>query len=74
MADAPTHPGPGDDAGADIGGEPPVHAPRWVKVSGVIALVVVAMLALLLLAGGGQHGPGRHAPSGDQQQRHPGGH
>ena len=34
--------------------------PRWVKVAGVIALVVLVMLVVALLSGG-KHGPGRHA-------------
>jgi hypothetical protein len=40
-------------------------APRWVKVSGVIVLVLVALFVVLQLIGlGGQHGPGRHSPGG----------
>lgn len=36
--------------------------PRWVKVSGIIALVLVVLIVVLLLGGGGpgRHGPGRH--------------
>jgi hypothetical protein len=36
--------------------------PRWVKVSGIIALALVVLLVILLLAGG-NHGPGRHQSS-----------
>jgi hypothetical protein len=32
--------------------------PRWVKVGGVIALVVVVLLVVLLVTG--NHGPRRH--------------
>jgi hypothetical protein len=32
--------------------------PRWVKVFGIIVLVVLALFAILLFTGG--HGPGRH--------------
>ena len=40
--------------------------PRWVKVFGVIALVVVVLFIVLMLTGrGGEHGPGRHGLSGD---------
>ena len=39
-------------------------APRWVKASAVAALAIVVLVALMLLLGGGQHGPGRHS-SGD---------
>ncbi len=35
-------------------------APRWVRVFGIIALVLVVLAAILLLTGGGSHGPGRH--------------
>ena len=39
-------------------------APRWVKVFGIIALVVVLLfVALLFTRGLGGHGPGRHMPS-----------
>jgi hypothetical protein len=40
-----------------------VGTPRWVKVSGAIALLVVVLLVILKLIGGGEHGPGRHAPA-----------
>ena len=36
--------------------------PRWVKVFGIIAIVVVLLVVIMLLTG---HGPGRHAPSGE---------
>ena len=40
--------------------------PRWVKVLGIVALVLVVLVAVLLVTGrGGGHGPGRHAPSSD---------
>ena len=36
--------------------------PRWVKVFGVVALVLVVLFVILLLTGrGGGHGPRRHA-------------
>jgi hypothetical protein len=31
--------------------------PRWVKISGIIAVVVVLLVGAMLLTG---HGPGRH--------------
>ena len=41
-------------------------APRWVKVFGIIALVVVLLFVILLLTRGpGGHGPNRHTSSGD---------
>ena len=38
--------------------------PRWVKVSGIVVLVLVLLVVLVILAGGGQHGPGRHLLAG----------
>ena len=38
-------------------------APRWVKVTAVVALILAALLAVGLItghAGPGEHGPGRH--------------
>lgn len=35
--------------------------PRWVKVFGITALVVVGLLVVVLIAGRGGHGPGRHS-------------
>jgi hypothetical protein len=48
MADPPPYPG----------------TPRWVKVFGIIAVVVVLLVVARIFIGGGEHGPGRHAPSG----------
>ena len=53
------------DASADRGLT--AGPPRWVKVSGIIALALVLLLLIVLLAGG-NHGPGRH-----QSSRGPGG-
>jgi hypothetical protein len=45
---------------------PPYSTPRWVKILGIIALVVILLVVLLHLTGiGRNHGPGRHIPSGD---------
>jgi hypothetical protein len=43
-------------------GSPP-STPRWVKVFGIIALVLVLLFVISLLAGV-RHGPGLHTPSG----------
>jgi hypothetical protein len=47
--------------GPDRGSAP--STPRWVKVFGIIALVVVLLFVISLLAGV-RHGPGLHSPSG----------
>jgi hypothetical protein len=51
--------------------------PRWVKVSlAVAAVLLVLAIAVMLLFGGGEHGPGRHlggaaptSPTLDQPSR-----
>ncbi|MCC7165549.1 MAG: hypothetical protein IT331_23835 [Anaerolineae bacterium] len=41
--------------------------PRWVKVFGIIVIIVVLPVGIVMLTGlGGQHGPARHAPSIEQ--------
>jgi hypothetical protein len=51
-----TDPSRYDDAGG---------APRWVKVVGIIALVVALLVVVMVLVGGtGGHGPQRHGGVG----------
>ena len=38
----------------------PPKVPRWVKVVGIIAGIVLLLAIAALAFGGGQHGPGRH--------------
>jgi ABC-type transporter Mla subunit MlaD len=45
--------------------------PRWVKVFGVIALVLVVLVVVMLVTGRGGHGPGRHTASGDTDGQGP---
>ena len=46
--------------------------PRWVKATGIIALVVVVLIAIAMLTGGaGQHGPGRHTGSDGADRQTP---
>jgi hypothetical protein len=64
MGDPPRSTGTDDDTGT----------PRWVKVSGIIAVVLVTLVAVIMLVGGGigGHGPGRHTPGGDAPGSHTG--
>ena len=39
--------------------------PRWVKAFGLIAIGAIMLVVVVRLIGGGQHGPGMHAPSAD---------
>ena len=54
MGDQPSSPERKDRLGPTTG------PPRWVKVSGIIALALALALLLLILLAGGNHGPGRH--------------
>ncbi len=45
-------------------GSIPPGMPRWVKVLGIIALLVIAALIVVMVLIGGEHGPGLHAPVG----------
>jgi hypothetical protein len=56
MADQPPYPG----------------IPRWVKVFGIIVIILVLLVVIIVFTGvGGEHGPGRHTPSGDAGGRTP---
>jgi hypothetical protein len=58
MTDRPSP--PERDGSADHG--PTAGPPRWVKVSGIIALALIVLVLIVLLTGG-NHGPGRHQSS-----------
>lgn len=46
-------------------GSPP-GVPGWVKVFGIVALVLVVLVAIIMVTGiGGEHGPGRHLSAGN---------
>ncbi len=52
----------GEDPGkAPVGGGSPTGPPRWVKVFGLIGVVLVALILISLLTG---HSPGRHMTGG----------
>jgi hypothetical protein len=47
----------------------PPNTPPWVKVFGIIAIILILLVLALMLFGGGDHGPGRHG-SGDEATEH----
>jgi hypothetical protein len=63
MGNPPNHSDRGDDTDAPDDGST-TDTPRWVKVFGIVALVVVLLIAVMLIMRGG-HGPGRHTSSAD---------
>lgn len=65
MAEPPPNP----DGDVDTG----TGTPRWVKVFGIIAVVVVLLFVIMLFTGGGEHGPGRHTGSAPGHQTAPSG-
>jgi len=76
MADPPAYPDTGDDTGVGPDGGSTTGTPRWVKVFGIIAVVVVVLFVVLLVFGSGGHGPGRHTLEGGSNTTSdtPGGH
>lgn len=64
MAGRPSDPdSDGDDTGVGPEHVSVAGTPLWVKIFGIIALVLVLLFIILLLAGNGSHGPGRHSSS-----------
>lgn len=69
MDDRPSNHDSNDDTRIARGVGSPPRAPRWVKVFGIITLVLIVLVVALVLFGPdsfgpGQHGPGRHIPGG----------
>jgi hypothetical protein len=46
------------------------NTPLWVKIFGIIALVLVLLVGIMLLSGG-EHGPGRHMPPAEHSMQQP---
>ncbi len=65
MAELPPDAHAGDDADEDTGRASTAGMPRWVKVSLIVALALVAVAIAVLLVGGGAHDPGGHDGAGD---------
>ena len=51
---------------------PAYRTPRWVKLVGIIVIILVLLVGALMFAGiSGDHGPRRHMPSGGHQGHTP---
>lgn len=53
---------PDEDRGSGPRREP---TPRWVKVVGIVVGVLLVLVILVMVFGGGNHGPGRHMSLGN---------
>jgi hypothetical protein len=63
MADLSPHPDSNGDTGVGRDRGATTGTPLWVKVFGIIALVLVVLVVIMLVTSvGGDHGPGRHTP------------
>lgn len=58
MVDRLPNPDLDSDSGVQRGESSAPGLPRWVTISGVVAIVIAILFVVLLLAGG--HDPGRH--------------
>lgn len=67
MADLPPYPDANGDTNVKPDHESPPGTPRWVKVSGIIVIVLILAFVILRLTGHGpvNHGPGGRIPSGE---------
>ena len=72
MVDPPPYPNSSDTGVASDHGST-TGTPRWVKVFGIVVLVLVALVAVMMAAAGvgGHHGPGRHMHSGGAGEHTP---
>jgi hypothetical protein len=59
MADPPRR---RDTTGMGADRASPPRMPRWVKLSLILAAVLVLVVVIAMLIAGGGHGPSRHAP------------
>ncbi|QTJ70090.1 hypothetical protein HYG77_34635 (plasmid) [Rhodococcus sp. ZPP] len=63
-----TDPAPGADSSRPDGdgGAGPRREPtsRWVKVVGIVVGILLVLAILMMVFGGGNHGPGRHLSAG----------
>ncbi len=70
MSKLPNSNSDSNDTGMRQTEDRPPRTPRWVRVSGTIAIVLVLLIVILKITGvGGNHGPGRHIPGGEPAEQ-----
>lgn len=65
MTEEDTHtddPTPGDDTGVGPDSRSTAGTPRWVKVFGIIVILLVLLIGVLHITGNSLGGPGSHTP------------
>jgi hypothetical protein len=70
MADPPASPDTGDEKSVERERGSTASTPRWVKVFGIVTLIVIVLFVVLLLIGG-PHNPGRHTGASNGAQTAP---
>ena len=63
MSDPDKRPSSGHHANVGAGSEGDHRVPRWVKLFGLAAILLLTLAIVVMLLSGGQHGPGRHLSS-----------
>ena len=63
MSGPDKRPSSGHHANVEAGSEGDHRVPRWVKVFGIAAILLLALAIVVMLLSGGRHGPGRHLSS-----------
>ena len=63
MSDPSRRSNSGHHANLEPGAEGGRGVPRWVKVFGIAAILLLALAIVVMLLSGGRHGPGRHLSS-----------
>jgi hypothetical protein len=59
MTDPASRSNAGDEVPSEVDRRSTEGTPRWVKVFGIVAVLIVLLFVVLLIAGG-PHNPGRH--------------
>lgn len=66
MADLPPYPDSNSNTGVETNNETPAGLPRWVKVFGIIATLLLLLFIILHFTIGG---PGNHGPRSNASER-----
>ncbi len=68
MANQSPTEGTGETERAVVDSGSPPGLPRWLKISGIVVIVLIAVALAATFVFGIRHGPGLHAPAGAAAQ------